>query len=784
MVSAPDVAAPNTPSPPAPDLRLSAAPLYFGGWEAGLLMVMAALYLVGLYLNPAFFGTTQALSAILRDAANYGVMAVGMSFVIINKDLDLSVGSTFGVVAVLFSILFAPSHYDMGALNAVCLALAMGLAIGLLNGFLVTVLEVPAFIGTLTMLFIGRGIVLGLTGGQNIAFEVKARDYPTFFALGDSTLGFSNQTLVFLVVAVLGAILLAATRFGWQIYATGGNEMAARYAGIATRRVRRRAYVISALCAAIAGLMSVAQTKGVDSQTGGGGELIVIAAVIVGGAAIMGGRGRVFGSCCGAVLMVLVDKVLREGVPITRIIAIGDEKIEVAALAQLPPGAIPAFLGLILVIAVLIEPLILRRRLVARLIARLRRLPLPPILEAGGIAIAGVQTKGAYSQARSLNATGLKAFLFRRDAAAVLIMGILWLMGWYARPDFWAGIDNSFAMLLAFSEIALLSVGLTLVLANGDIDLSVGSVLALSGATAAVCMKDLALPPLWAGCVAFAAGTAAGVINGLLTTRARLPAFVATLAMFYIARGLGAWMVAGSQLSGFPDNFTLIGRTLFYGLEHFALAPTTPWLVAVTKEISIQTIFAGLVALIIGILLARTPYGQKLYAIGGNERAARYAGINTSRVRMSAFILSAMCAASAGILYAAYYRSFSPVAGELRELDAIAAVIIGGGSIFGGYGTIIGSLAGAAVITLIRSLLQLQIVLQDGSSFVLPQHWMNLFIGLILLIAVIIDIWVRQNQIFSQWFGRIAARMPQRAPQRPTPPPITAQGEPGHASAD
>ena len=104
----------------------------------------------------------------------------------------------------------------------------------------------------------------------------------------------------------------------------------------------------------------------------------------------------------------------------------------------------------------------------------------------------------------------------------------------------------------------------------------------------------------------------------------------------------------------------------------------------------------------------------------------------------------------AGMIYVAYFRSFNPAAGQFRELDAIAAVIIGGGSIFGGYGTIIGSLAGAAVITLVRALLQLNIITADGRSIVMPQHWVNVFIGLILIAAVLIDIWLRQANIFAR----------------------------------
>jgi ribose transport system permease protein len=156
------------------------------------------------------------------------------------------------------------------------------------------------------------------------------------------------------------------------------------------------------------------------------------------------------------------------------------------------------------------------------------------------------------------------------------------------------------------------------------------------------------------------------------------------------------------------------------------------------------------IAIAAGIVLGYTPIGQMVLATGGNRRAADYAGINTNRVRFRSLIFSAMCASVAGIVYIAFYRSFNPSAGQLRELDAIAAVIIGGGSIFGGYGSILGSLAGAAVITLIRALLSLQVFAADGSSFVMPQHWVNVFIGLILIAAVLGDIWLRQNHIVGE----------------------------------
>jgi ribose transport system permease protein len=737
--------------------------LLIGAWETGLLGLMVFLYLAGLWINPRFFGSAGALFAVLRDASPYGVLAVGMTFVLVNRELDLSVGSTTGLSAAVFGVTFASSHLDLGPGAAIISCLVLGLVIGLINGILVTVLQVPAFIATLTMLFIGRGLVVGLTSGNNIGFAIKAQEFPHLFALGETNaLGFNNQILIFAAAVVIGAVVLGYTRIGWSVYATGGNEQAARYAGIATNRVRMRSYLISSLCAAVAGMMLALQDKGVDSSYGLGAELIAIVAVSVGGASFAGGRGRMLGSCIGVIFVGLVDKVLREGVPITRVIDMGGEKIEVAAVAQLPPGAVPAALGFVLIVAVLIEPWLVRRRALARLWARLRGRAPPPIPESGGVATIAVQTRGTALQARALGARGLMAFLYRRDAAAILLAAALWLFGLWARPDFWGGLDNSFTILLAFSEVALLAVGLTFVMANGDIDLSVGSVLALSGAIAAFFMHELSVAPSLAVIAALTAGTLAGVLNAWLTTRIGLPPFIATLGMFYMARGIGATIVAGRQLSGFPESFNLIGRNVYEALNAFGLAPSGGLALALAKAVSVQTIFVLLVALIAGITLAYTTFGQRVYAVGGNERAAAYAGINTRAVRFSSFVLASVCASCAGIIYIAFYRSFNPSAGQLRELDAIASVIIGGGSVFGGYGTMIGSLAGAMVITLIRTLLSLQIRFADGSVYVLPPQWLNVFIGTILIVAVITDIWLRQHNILGRWFG--GRRAPPAAP--------------------
>ena len=734
-----------------------------GGWEAGMLVFLVLLYGIGAKINPDFFGGADALFAVLRDAARFGVMAVGMSFVIINKELDLSVGSIQGLVATTFAILYDPVRLGLPVGWAIFGAVVVGLLVGVINGALVTRLRVPSFIATLTMLFIGRGLVLGLTGGNTMGFDQKAQADHWFFALGETNaLGFNSQILVFAVVAVIGMVLLAKTYTGYRTYAVGGNLQAAGYAGIATNRVRERSFLISAFTATLAGLMEVAQEKGITSQVGQGAELIVIAAVFVGGASIAGGRGRVLGACLGAILVEMIDKVLREGWPTVHEVDVGGgEKMLVQAYAQLPGGAVQACLGALLLGAVLIEPWAIRGGGAARIWAVvMRRAPPPPLEQGGAAAIVGAQMRGGAAEARAVTARGLSGLLARRDAAAVLLTIILWLIGMALRPDYWASLDNTFSILLAFTEIGLVATGLTFVLANGDVDLSVGSVLAFAGATAAYLMKEEGVAPLVAVAIAMLGGTLCGALNGLLVVRFGLPAFVSTLGMFYMARGFGAWLVAGRQLSGFSLDFNLIGRSIYEVLDAFGAAPDNPLLMAVAKAFSAQTLFLGLVALLAAIVLGKTTIGQMVYAVGGNERAARYAGINTRAVRFWSLVFCAACASAAGVINVAYLRSFNPSAGLGRELDGISSVIIGGGSIFGGYGTILGALAGAAAITLIRSLLSLQILLPNGNSFVMPQHWMNMLIGLILIGAVVGDIWVRQERIFARWFKRSAGEHP------------------------
>jgi ribose transport system permease protein len=183
-------------------------------------------------------------------------------------------------------------------------------------------------------------------------------------------------------------------------------------------------------------------------------ELIVIAAVIIGGASILGGRGRVLGSFLGALVIVLIEKVLREGLPITRIVVVGGEKIEVNAVWTMPAGAAPAFIGVLLIVAVLIEPYIIRRRLFARIWAAIRGYPPPPEIDSGGIALVGARTQGSTASDTAMSARGIGKFFARRDALAIILAVLLWCVGLALRPDYWWNLSNTFAILLNYTEFS------------------------------------------------------------------------------------------------------------------------------------------------------------------------------------------------------------------------------------------------------------------------------------------------------------------------------------------
>lgn len=266
-----------------------------------------------------------------------------------------------------------------------------------------------------------------------------------------------------------------------------------------------------------------------------------------------------------------------------------------------------------------------------------------------------------------------------------------------------------------------IATGMTLIVLTGGIDLSVGSVLALCGAITAGLLKNgLQFPAadLFVGFTILGAilgaliiGSSLGYINGLAITKFKVPPFVATLAMLTIARGLTMLYTAGHPISNLGENFAYIGAGSFIGI------PVPVWI-------------AAIVVLIAVFITKETKLGRYIYAIGGNETAARLSGIRINRVKLIVYILGAALAAIGGVIVTSRLDSAQPNAGISYELDAIAAVVIGGTSLSGGKGSIWGTVIGAVIIGVLNN----GLVLLNVSPF-----WQQVVKGGVILLAVVID---------------------------------------------
>lgn len=278
---------------------------------------------------------------------------------------------------------------------------------------------------------------------------------------------------------------------------------------------------------------------------------------------------------------------------------------------------------------------------------------------------------------------------------------------------FFLSVSNFMNILLATSTIGVLAIAATFVLSSGGLDLSLGSVLGLSGVVGAAVAVNLGLPTPLAVAACIGAGALAGFVNGLIITRAFVPAFIVTLGMLGVARGLALVLSDGRVIYGLPEAMVYLGQGRPFGVP-------MPVILFVVTAIAMH------------FLLAYTRYGRHTLAIGDSETAARTAGINVELHRLSLYTLSGGLAGLAGLLFATRINSGDPTAGISYELTAITAAIIGGTNLFGGRGSILGTMIGALIMG----------VLQNGLNLLAVQsYYQQMAIGAVLVLAVFIDQW-------------------------------------------
>lgn len=268
------------------------------------LLVFAVLLVATYLVSPNFFGLDNLIN-VSRQAAIVGVVAVGVTFVILSGGIDLSVGSVLAVVGVASAMLVADGFSPLVVLG---LGLLIGLAFGVANGLGVTYLGIQPFIMTLAMLVIGRGVALRISEGGPKAFRTDSAVWDFF---GSGSVGrVPGPLIIFLVVAAAAWAVLRYTPFGRKVYAVGGNIEVARLSGVRVNRTRIAVYAISGVTAALAGLMIAARLRVGAPTAGNLMELEAIAAVVIGGTSLMGGIGGVGGAVLGAFLLAVLANLL------------------------------------------------------------------------------------------------------------------------------------------------------------------------------------------------------------------------------------------------------------------------------------------------------------------------------------------------------------------------------------------------------------------------------------------------------------------------------------------
>ena len=273
-------------------------------------------------------------------------------------------------------------------------------------------------------------------------------------------------------------------------------------------------------------------------------------------------------------------------------------------------------------------------------------------------------------------------------------------------------LNNLLNVLRQVSINALIAFGMTFVILTGGIDLSVGSILALTGAVTAGFMAS-GMDPIFAMFLGLLLGAVLGAVNGIIIAKGKVAPFIATLATMTIFRGLTLVYTEGRPISGLGDSqvFQLLGKGYFFGIP----------VPVITMAITFGILY---------FILKKTTFGRRVYAVGGNEEASRLSGISVDRIKIYVYSLTGFLAALSALILTSRLNSAQPTAGNMFELDAIAAVVLGGTSLTGGRGWIVGTLIGALIIG----------VLNNGLNLIgVSSFFQQVVKGAVILIAVLLD---------------------------------------------
>lgn len=655
-------------------------------------VIVAALVFLGLlWLNSALSPYPISyfdMSFLASGGATTAIAAAGQTLVILSGGFDLSAGAVVSLVNAVLATQMDPANMEASVVLWTAIGIGIGASVGAVNGFFVAVMRLQPIVVTLAVMFIVQGITLLVmaTPGGFVSPSLAA------VYLGDAIPSLLPAPVLLLVVLVVLWMWVKRTSFGITLYAVGSDAEAARATGLRNRTTVFLTYVMAGGMYGLAGVFVSAQTGSGDPLVGNSLLLPTFAAVVIGGTRLGGGKGGIVGTIIGAyVLMIVVNLLLSLNVS-AYYATIAESGVLLAAVLA---GSLSS------------SSVLARRSRDVATSVRARM--------AGTLASQRPRQDHRLAFTTPMDAAPRLSFWQRHGHTlryalpaygcliVVLIVTQIVLGNVFGNLRYW----DSLLVLSCF--LIVLALGQGAVILTGGLDLSVPWGIALSGVllTGLVGGQDAGL---WTAVpLVLAVAVAVGLLNGLGVVALGLSPIVVTLAMNGILQGV-ALIWSGGTPSGFAP-------------------PALRWLMT-GKIAGVTPVILFMVAFVTCaiLLLGRTAFGRRVYAVGNSERAARLSGVRTGQVIVSVYVLSAVCAALVGMLLAGFSGQASLGMGDDYLLPSIAVVVVGGALITGGRGHFAGMLGGALLLTALQMLL---------AGTALPTAFRAVFFGLVILAAVI-----------------------------------------------
>jgi ribose transport system permease protein len=637
------------------------------------------------------------LQFLTSGSATLALAAMGETAVVLVGGFDLSVGAVISLVNVVLATNMTPDIATEVSLSIA--ALVLGAAVGAFNGFFIAVMRLQPIVVTLATMFIVQGLTLLILNKPGGAIPQAL----SIFFTGDAVPNLVPAAIVVLLGALAVWGCIKRSRLGTAIYAVGGDEEAAIARGIDVTRTKFLTYTLAGTYYGAAGLYISANSSGGDPLVGGPMLLQIFTAVVLGGTVFGGGRGGFVGTLFAAfTLATIINALLIFNVAAYYSTLVQGALLIAAGLAgsMQPHGPLANAVR---------KTLVRARALIDHTAPRYLRGAERMISAAALARLAGISNVKPFGPDIDLSWAGRNAETLRiiwpAWALSALMIGVTAAI--YGSGLSSVSYINSLMVLASF--LAVLGLGQGAVVISGGLDLSIPWTVTFTGVLLTGITSANPTATAWAIPFVLAIGALIGAANGIGIVVLGLPAIVMTLAMNGILQA-----VALVYSNGTPTGVAPTSLQWFMTGRLVGLAPSAWALV-------IFAIFATL-------LLSRTTFGRRLYAVGNSQEAARLSGVGVGRVLIGVYALSGLCSAIVGVMLAGFATMASLGMGDPFLLPSIAVVVVGGTLISGGQGHYLGILGGALLLTAISTLF---------AGTTLPPATREIILGIIVLVAII-----------------------------------------------